>query len=336
MKIYDENTPFSIWADKWFQHKSIGISEGYKVAIRCQTNYLINYFSDTPINEIRPMDINEFIEQLAIRNPKTNKPSSKQLLKDIKCVASNIFDFVSDNTNYDRNPAKRVKIPKNAPKSTRRALSYDEINWIIKLSHRARLAALIMCFCGLRAGELIPLTWSDIDFDHSIITVNKSVQKVASNVYSVKTGTKNGRNRNVPIPKWLIEEIRYYMNTSNSRFVCCKSNEDIHTPSSWTRLWESYNNQLSHAFATSNQAKHSLYSPKGIKIRVEKITPHMLRHTYATLLYTSGVDVLSASKLLGHSDVAVTLKTYTHLNEEKYVVSIENFDEYINNRFFKK
>ena len=126
------------------------------------------------------------------------------------------------------------------------------------------------------------------------------------------------------------------MNTSNSRFVCCKSNEDIHTPSSWTRLWESYNNQLSHAFATSNQAKHSLYSPKGIKIRVEKITPHMLRHTYATLLYTSGVDVLSASKLLGHSDVAVTLKIYTHLNEEKYVVSIENFDEYINNRFFKK
>ena len=60
----------------------------------------------------------------------------------------------------------------------------------------------------------------------------------------------------------------------------------------------------------------------------------MLRHTFATLLYTSGVDVLTASKLLGHSNISITLEIYTHLKEEKYIISIENYEIYIEERFF--
>lgn len=107
----------------------------------------------------------------------------------------------------------------------------------------------------------------------------------------------------------------------------------MHTPSSWKRLWESFNNALSHHYATLQQSQQSIYNPKGIKKRVDKITPHMFRHTYATLLYTSEVDVLSASKLLGHSDVSVTLKVYTHLQESSYNVSIIKFDEFIKHFF---
>lgn len=333
MVMYDENTAFDAWANKWYLHKSIGISDGYKTAIGSQVKYLTEYFGDIPVNNIKPMHISSLIEELAVKNPATNKPSSKQFLKDIKCVASNIFDFVSENTDYERNPAKKIKIPKNAPKAKRRALTSEEIGWIIKLEHRARLAALIMCFCGLRAGELIPLTWSDIDFENGMLNISKSVARTSTNGYTIKPGTKNGKNRKVPIPKGLMDEILNYKKISTSRFICPKSDDDMHTPSSWRRLWDSYYNQMCHSFATVNQSKQSLYSPKGIKIKVERITPHMLRHTYATLLYTSGVDVLSASKLLGHSDVSVTLKIYTHLEESKYVVSIDNFDEYIK-RFF--
>ena len=55
----------------------------------------------------------------------------------------------------------------------------------------------------------------------------------------------------------------------------------------------------------------------------------MFRHTYATLLYTSGVDPLSAQRLLGHSDISTTLAIYTHLEEERYEVSVEDFCKYI-------
>ena len=56
---------------------------------------------------------------------------------------------------------------------------------------------------------------------------------------------------------------------------------------------------------------------------IEHITPHMLRHTYATLLYDAGVDVKSAQEFLGHADIQTTLKIYTHLTEQKKQTAID-------------
>ena len=331
--MYDENSPFNVWADKWFLYKSVGISDGYKSAISSQVRYLSDYFGDTPVKEIRPMQICDMINELAVENPNTRRPSSKQLLKDIRCVASSIFSYVSANTNYDNNPAKVVTIPKDAPKNTRRALTEEEIGWLIDFDHKARLPALIMCFCGLRAGEMIPLLWSDIDFTNGEISVTKSVSRKTGG-YKVKQGTKNGKKRKVRVPKSLLNELQTYRDNADSRYVCSKTDGNMHTVSSWRRLWDSYHTQLSHKYATVKQSKQNLYSPKGVKVKIEKITPHMLRHTFATLLYTSGVDVLSASKLLGHSNISITLEIYTHLKEERYIISIENYEEYIEERFF--
>lgn len=332
--ILDENSSFSEWAKKWKKQKLIGLSATYKRTIDSQVNYLIDFFSDTAINLIKPMHFDELISNLAFENPKTHKPSSKKLLKDIKNVAIKIFEYAADNSNYDKNPARKIQIPRNAPKTTRRALNDSEIGWIVSTSHRARLPALIMTFCGLRTGELIPLQWTNIDFQKSSLSIIKSVERVSSNKYSIKSGTKNGKSRVIPVPNEILEELKEYQTKSNSRFVCCNTEGDMHTPSSWKRLWESYNNQLSHNYATIKQASQSIYNPKGIKKKVDKITPHMFRHTYATLLYSSGVDVLSAQKLLGHSDVSTTLSIYTHLKETKMNISIDVFCDYISSSYF--
>ena len=61
----------------------------------------------------------------------------------------------------------------------------------------------------------------------------------------------------------------------------------------------------------------------------------MLRHTYATMLYFSGVDLLTAQKLLGHADVTTTLKIYTHLQEKTEKISIEKFDTFISDLYNK-
>ena len=214
--MFDENSPFNVWADKWFLYKSVGISDGYKSAISSQVRYLSDYFGDTPVKEIRPMQICDMINELAVENPNTRRPSSKQLLKDIRCVASSIFSYVSANTNYDNNPAKVVTIPKDAPKNTRRALTEEEIGWLISFDHKARLPALIMCFCGLRAGEMIPLLWSDIDFTNGEISVTKSVSRKTGG-YKVKQGTKNGKKRKVRVPKSLLNELQTYRDNADSR-----------------------------------------------------------------------------------------------------------------------
>ena len=56
------------------------------------------------------------------------------------------------------------------------------------------------------------------------------------------------------------------------------------------------------------------------------ITPHIFRHTYATMLYNAGVDIKTAQYLLGHATIQMTLDIYTHLQEGKEKVAIEKLN----------
>lgn len=62
---------------------------------------------------------------------------------------------------------------------------------------------------------------------------------------------------------------------------------------------------------------------------MEAFTAHQLRHSYATMLYDAGVDVLTAQKYLGHADVQTTMKIYTHLSARKEQGSIEAWNTYV-------
>lgn len=107
----------------------------------------------------------------------------------------------------------------------------------------------------------------------------------------------------------------------------------MHTPSSFRSAWKSYICDLNCTFGGYKDGKCNKYDPHGLPMMIERITPHMLRHTYATLLYSSGVDVLTASKLLGHSDIKTTLEIYTHLEETMASKSIEKLNIYVTELF---
>lgn len=62
---------------------------------------------------------------------------------------------------------------------------------------------------------------------------------------------------------------------------------------------------------------------------IQEFTPHQLRHTYCSMLYDAGVDVLTAKELMGHEDVQTTLGIYTHLSKARKAKSIESLNEYL-------
>ena len=330
MEIFDEHSSFTAWANRWFKYKRIGLSRDYGIALQSQVKYLTKYFGDIAVTEIKPYDVDYVIGEIASCNPYTQKPTAKKTLRDLRNTARNIFDYVVENTyGYSKKTARRTKLPSTAPKKDRRALTAKEIEWVVNEEHRGRLSAIIMTFCGLRSGELIPLEWNDIDFERSLLQVRKSVKKKTTNSYEIKHGTKNGKTRNIPIPEQILPILHDAKQESAFPYICCQCDGSLHSPTSWKKLWHSFNNVLSHQYGSTQQASRNIYHPLGIKKRVEQITPHMFRHTYATLLYTSGVDSLSAQKLLGHASIATTLDIYTHLEEERYVVSLEDFSRFI-------
>jgi integrase len=69
---------------------------------------------------------------------------------------------------------------------------------------------------------------------------------------------------------------------------------------------------------------------------IDNITPHMFRHTYATILYNAGVDIKSAQRFLGHSDINVTLKIYTHLSTKKEQEAIDSLNKHLNDNAYEK
>lgn len=94
-----------------------------------------------------------------------------------------------------------------------------------------------------------------------------------------------------------------------------------------TNAWRSYINHLNECAG----GRRGSGRRKPV-IVIEEITPHMLRHTYATMLFDAGVDVKSAQKFLGHSDIEVTLEIYTHLSKFKEEQAIRALDEHLRER----
>lgn len=64
-------------------------------------------------------------------------------------------------------------------------------------------------------------------------------------------------------------------------------------------------------------------------MKISSFTPHWLRHTFATLLYLAGVDILTARDQLGHADIKTTLAIYTHLDKKYKRSNMGKLDEYL-------
>jgi len=321
---------FGDWARRWLNVKAPEVSHSQADVYRSRVDYINAFLKDAPIAKVKSIDLQEIINSLSESNPNTGKPASKRLLEITKSALVQIFALAIDNRVLDYNPASAIKLPRSAPASKRRALTDSEQQWIISTDHRAKRAAMIMMFAGLRRGELIPLTWNDIDFEEKTISVNKSVERI-NNKFFVKEGAKTVAGiRTVDIPGILVEYL--LSEKRDGIFVCGKSDGAMHTDASWKRMWESYLLEINFMhgdFSPFQNKPRSKFDPGGVPFVIPHITPHWLRHTFATLLYFAGVDILSAKELLGHADIKMTLEIYTHLDKQYKRKSISKLDDYL-------
>ncbi len=327
--IAAEYDTFNKWADAWLKIKSTEVSHSQMNVYSSCADHLNRYLADAPITKIKTLDIQKIITDLAKQNPNTGKPASKKLLNATKQTAGQVFRLAIDNRILDYNPADSVKIPKSDTIQTARALTEEEQRWINEFEHPAQTAAMIMMYAGLRRGELIPLTWNDIDLENKTISINKTVERI-SNKYIVKNTAKNETSiRVVDMPIKLVNYLKNLKKTSI--FVCPNAKGQLHTFSSFRSLWRSYIKDLNLRygnFEMLQQAK-SKFDPNGTPLVIPKINPHWLRHTYCTLLYFSGVDLLTAKEQTGHKDINTLLEIYTHLDRKYKRKSMNKMDEYL-------
>ena len=281
---------FNEVAEQWFHTASVGVSFGWKNQLSSNVKHLNRYLATREIDDITLYDIEYIIKDLFNCNPNTNRPASKRLLKAVSQTANQIFDFAVENNYIVRNPALKIykKIPKNAQTRIVEALNETQISVLTQYDCETKLAAVIMMFMGLRTGELLALQWNDFDFYNRTVTINKRCTRVANNVYEVKDGTKNGKNRVVPIPSAICDWLENKWLQSSTDLVVPNSDGKLHTPTTWRKCWVAYQNSLNYFVYCERCSRNGIkcknkFDPSGIPDMKIKFNAHQLRHTFATL-----------------------------------------------------
>ena len=320
--ITSNSDSFEVWANYWLVAKKQEVSVDQSNIIESRIKIWESYLTGYKINQIMPLTLQEIVYKISEENPYTKRKTAKGTLKSYVQIITAVFDFAIENRIIDFNPAARLKLPQNAPQKKRRALTAEERNRIIEFEHRAKPAAMLLMLSGLRRGEATALKWNDIDFDNNQIIVSSS--------YNFKQkafkSPKNGKTRIVSVPQMLID----YLSTleQQSPFVLTSANGNMMTDTAWKRLFESYMIDLNLEYGCFTNTPNK-FAPIKVPMMITPFSPHELRHTFCTIMYEAGVDVLTAKEQMGHSDVKTTLEIYTHLDAEKKKNDISKLDAFL-------
>ena len=163
-----------------------------------------------------------------------------------------------------------------------------------------QLGMLISLHAGLRIGEVCTLTWEDIDFKSKLIHVQHTISRVRSKVpdktkyeYIIETPKTEASVRDIPLTPYLLSALKIMKRIARTPYVI-SSDDNFVNP----RTYE-------------NRYKRILKECK-----LQPFYYHTLRHTFATRCIEAGMDIKSLSEILGHSDIAFTLKKYVHPSME--------------------
>lgn len=323
-----DNNTFGYWAELWLRAKKNETSFAQYQSYKNRILYFRNEFEDSPILSIKLYELQSVIDELAAINPNTGRPTAKKTLRDIAQSARQVYEYAIANRVVEYNPALQIKVPQGAPKGKRRALSEKEIKRINETPHRAQLAAMIMLYTGLRRGEVAALTWNDIDLEKRAITVSKAIDYKNGSGVLIKAPKTEAGVRTVPMPELLVDFIKIVKH--QSLYVIPSKAGTIMSESAWQRLWMYYMHEMNRKYGDFSKLKAlSGKLPKKLPMLIDTFTPHCLRHTYCTMLYESGIDVVVAQQLMGHADIKTTLGIYTHLNKNRAQTEVAKLNEYL-------
>jgi integrase len=192
------------------------------------------------------------------------------------------------------NPATGID---NLPrKMTRRHvyLSADDVHRLADASGEHRALVLVLAYCGLRWGEAVALRVADVEFLRRRLSVSQNAVQIG--VRHAVGPTKGRKARSVPVPAFVLDELS----------VQCKgkASGDLVFPSP------------AGGYLPRPKSSTGWFTAAVRKAKVQKITPHDLRHTCASLAVSAGVNVLALQRMLGHTSAAMTLDTYSDLFDD--------------------
>ena len=273
---------FTEIADEWWKEHS------ERLAPNSLKNYKPAYerakeqFKKTYAKEIVPAQISRHIKIFS-------KDHADKTVRTQLNIYNLIFRYAVEMGYVPFNPARDLSVPADLPKEVIPPPTNEDIK-LTKAStnYTFGMFAYWAMYTGLRRGELLALTWNDVDIEKRTISVTKSLYHVNNRPYVKKPKTETSIGK-VPILDTLLSKI-----TPSNGIVFPNEHGEYMTETQFQRQWELYCNE------------------SGVKA-----TPHQYRHAYATMLFEAGIPPEEAQALRRHAQLSTTMDVYTALREQK-------------------
>jgi integrase len=205
-------------------------------------------------------------------------------------VLAGILDSAVKSKRLASNPARGVENLPRKGKKRHVYLSADDVARLAAESGQHRTLVLVLAYCGVRWGEAVALRVRDVQFLRRRLAVHDNAVQLG--VDHAVGETKSRRERSVPVPEFVLNEL--------STQVAGKAPDDLVFGSAGRYL-------------PRPKSSGGWFAGAVKRAKVQDITPHDLRHTCASLVISAGGNVLALSRMLGHTSAKVTLDVYADL-----------------------
>lgn len=309
------------WLDEWLDTYAVTkvkplTYQSYAAVIK---NHLKPAFGAVSLQSLRGSHVQKLYNEMLAkgRNAKT--------VINVSAVLRKSLDVAMKQGLITSNPCDAAELPKAMRKEIK-PLTDAEIPLFLEQieKHEFRNAYALCLFAGLREGECLGLSWSQVDFEKGRITVSQQLQKTKSGhvEYYIADTTKSGKPRTIEPPAICFDYLR---------------DEKRRQAQNKLKAGELWNNEWNLVFANGvgRYIEIETFYRKFKKVVAAIGRPdarvHDLRHTAATVAIASGADIKSVQSLLGHATAAFTLDVYAHTSEAMMKDTAARMQSYYDN-----
>ena len=311
-----QNPSFKELSDLWLENYETTVKKSTFQVIKTKVKiFEKDYFKDMKMKQISVA----YCQKVAIELSKRYI-----LYNQYFTVIKRIFQYAVLIDIIEVNPFDKVIKPKSRKIQKKdNYLTKEELKHFLNIASTTSgyffPAVHLISYTGLREGEAIALKWSDIDFENKKITISRTASK-SEGGQALQTPKTNRSYRTISVDQntllilksWKTEQMKVYFK-QGKRFEGDENFVFTNSKCDWVKISTFF--QRFKRFIEKNNLK--------------QISPHGLRHTHASLLFSAGVEPKNISDRLGHSTVQITLDLYTHLTEDQRTDTVQKLIDYM-------
>lgn len=277
----------------------------YAAYERIISQYILPILGHFRLSEIRPFHVQMFVQQLQSPGRAHGKQVESLSASSVRryfVVLQSILGRAYKLGMLSSNPAdsERIELP-SADSAQTDIFTKEEASEMLRCLEQEpiqnQLLIHLAILTGCRRGELLALTWEDVDFQSGIITISKSSYQVPGGKVCTKSPKTKGSIREVAVPEYCIEMLEEYQREQPKLLTGENTGNWIFTRSDGSPMPPQRATRWFSVFLEKNHLRHRKF--------------HSLRHTSATLLLLNGTNIKTVAARLGHAQLSTTNR-YVH------------------------